>query len=888
MQHILKKGYNRELEEKKRLASTTAFVLAVLLSMIIAAVYLNNIIMWAGFPDFGFGFRTASGIKTVGVVTDPGRKAGMKVGDTIVAVNGKTFGNIEEFRSAMNREPGESNEYILERNGKRIKVNITNQPQGIKTSFEKSGFPFVLGFVYTVIGIIVFMMKPHQRSSWIFFIFSFTFGLFLTFLYKSGVMEPLFLEDLNIFAFVFTPAAFIHLAFCFPEERRFLKKYPYVQLLPYLFAALLFILVRSATHNIMDVPAAWLGLIVIYMAVGVLWFLGSCFQLRLTSASEIVKARSRMILLGFAISASLPLLDFIINSLFNLYIMPSFNYYLPFFVIFPLSIGYSIVKHDLFDFDAIIKRTYGYVLTTGAIAWIYVVFVFVSEAAFEKFGTTRSPLSSLVFVLGVAFFINPVRNRAQKFIDRTFYRLEYDYQDTVQKISETMRSLLKLDEIGKSIMDTALKTMFIDTGCVILLNRENQIYECLIAQGSREPGRNEGRTKTVRTVKNAVNLREQQGVRYSFQTAKFKNTRQDSQRRHFPDFKLPAGEIFIQKMLKRKKEATIYDVQEDPFFQDCRAACADVFNKLQAILVVPLIYEDRLTGLISLGEKKSGKFYRKEDINLLNTLANQGAVAIENARMIEEIIEKERMEEELSIARDLQISMLPAECPQIDGFEIAACSIAARQVGGDFYDFIKIGENKTGMVIGDVIGKSVSGALVMSASRSVFRMLSEEQISVGEIMNRANRRTRQDIKPGMFVALLYAVLNSKDKTLSLCSAGQTQPIYWSPKKGAARLVETLGDNFPLGIIGDADYRETLLHLGNGDKVVFYTDGIVETMNDKHEIFGFDRLLELVQEAGTTTAEALRKKILFKINEFSAGIDPHDDLTLIVLNAAYGQ
>ena len=145
-----------------------------------------------------------------------------------------------------------------------------------------------------------------------------------------------------------------------------------------------------------------------------------------------------------------------------------------------------------------------------------------------------------------------------------------------------------------------------------------------------------------------------------------------------PDFKLQAEDPLIQKIVERKKEVTIYDIQGDPFFESDKDACEKVFADLSATLIVPLIYEDQLTGLIALGQKKSGKFYRGEDINLLNILANQSAVAIENAQMVEEVIEKERMEEELSIARDLQVSMLPVECPTVAGFDIAAYCLSAR------------------------------------------------------------------------------------------------------------------------------------------------------------------------------------------------------------------
>jgi sigma-B regulation protein RsbU (phosphoserine phosphatase) len=186
------------------------------------------------------------------------------------------------------------------------------------------------------------------------------------------------------------------------------------------------------------------------------------------------------------------------------------------------------------------------------------------------------------------------------------------------------------------------------------------------------------------------------------------------------------------------------------------------------------------------------------------------------------------------------------------------------------------------LVVGDVTGKSVSGALVMAASRSVFRMLSEEQLTVGDIMIRANLRTKKDIKKGMFVALLYAVLDSKDRVLSFCSAGQTHPMYFSSETGKAEIVETKGDSFPLGILEESDYQETQIALKPGDRVIFYTDGIVEAMNEREEIFGFDRLLGVLQNAGPISADELLREILNKVKLFAGNARQHDDLTLIVV------
>jgi len=229
--------------------------------------------------------------------------------------------------------------------------------------------------------------------------------------------------------------------------------------------------------------------------------------------------------------------------------------------------------------------------------------------------------------------------------------------------------------------------------------------------------------------------------------------------------------------------------------------------------------------------------------------------------------------------------MLPAACPEIKGLEIAAYSMSAQEVGGDFYDFIDMGEDKVGMLIGDVTGKSVSGALVMSASRSVFRMLSEEDRKVADIMMRANRRIKKDVKSGMFVALLYAVADVREKSIALCSAGQTQPVYIPAGSEEVSLIETQGDTFPLGILEDVEYVDTRLNLGPGDKIVFYTDGIVEAMNTDEEMFGFERLMEVLQAARHHDVTSVMNETIERVNAFAGDKPQHDDITIIVLGVA---
>jgi serine phosphatase RsbU (regulator of sigma subunit) len=266
-------------------------------------------------------------------------------------------------------------------------------------------------------------------------------------------------------------------------------------------------------------------------------------------------------------------------------------------------------------------------------------------------------------------------------------------------------------------------------------------------------------------------------------------------------------------------------------------------------------------------------------------LAFLGAVGIEHSRLFREVLIKLRMEEDLTSAHDLQMGMLPAHCPEVEGYEIAASSTPAREVGGDFFDFIETHDSKVGFVVGDVTGKSVPGALIMAASRSVFRMLTEdEDLTVGQIMSRANSRVKKDAKSGMFVAALYAVLDPEESAVRFANAGQTQPIHYSALTSDVALVDNVGDNFPLGILDGVEYQVTEHRLAPGDKLVLYTDGVVEAMNKKGELFGFDRFLDVIKQSGSASADDLLKAISAGVAGFVKGAPQHDDLTVIVIAA----
>ncbi len=825
-------------------------VLAALIAAMAAVCVLSFVtpLSWINKPFAGFLVYEPPYVGSYSVQGWPGRQAGLKFLDRILAIDGESVWSGKDVTQAVAKlKPGSPVRYLVESKGRIREVTVPVSTYGIGDfllTFLATNF--LCGVLLLILGVIVVLLKPNIRTSWVFLIWSFCLGTYLI----SGfeIMSSYRLVRFHYVVACLYPIMAFHLALIFPDRKEIANRFPaleYLIYLPILVLVLGWQIYLTSFQALMSSQSFWsrilsyifLGSITrILLLVCVVCFLGAVIHSMVKAATLIARRRARLILLGAAVGWLGPVVVMLGSHLLK--VDPTWNF-LPFLVVFfPISITYSIVKHNLFDADVIIKQTVGYIVVTAAILGIYSVVSVVLNVWMGQQQLAHSRAFPILFTFGVILIFNPLRNRIQAVVDRVFYRAEYDYSAILDQIGRAMTSLLDLDKILQRLTKTFREEMFIDTSSIMLLSPAGTEFQVCLAEG--EPAQD----LAIRSI----------------------------------GLQAPLVKIFEEE----KRELTKYDIIENPRYRTAAASGVADFESLHASLIVPLVYQDKVIGLLNLGEKKSGKSYNSRDIELFRTLANQGAVAIENARLFRENLEKQRMEEELSIARDLQMSMLPGACPRLEGFEIAALSTPAKEVGGDFFDFIEMGSGRLGLVVGDVTGKSVSGALVMSASRSVFRMLSEEPRGIGEIMIRANRRLKKDGKSGMFVALLYAVLDTGKRTLSLCSAGQTSPVYISSETGSAGFVEMTGDTFPLGILDEVDYQETQLQLSSGDKVVFFTDGIVEAMNEKQELFGFERFLELLQGTHALSADALLKKIKDQVDEFAGGAPQHDDLTVIVL------
>ena len=303
-------------------------------------------------------------------------------------------------------------------------------------------------------------------------------------------------------------------------------------------------------------------------------------------------------------------------------------------------------------------------------------------------------------------------------------------------------------------------------------------------------------------------------------------------------------------------------------------------------VAIPLVSQGELVGLLNLGPRLSEQDYSTDDRGLLNTLATQAAPAVRVAQLVREqriqARERERLEQELHVARLIQQTLLPKDLPALPGWQLAAYYQPARAVGGDFYDFLYFEDGRLGIVIGDVTDKGVPAALVMATTRSILRAAAQGEVSPGKALERTNDLLCPDIPPKMFVTCLYAILYPASGLLRYANAGHDLPY----RRHQGHVSELRATGMPLGLMPGMHYEEKEITLSHGESILFYSDGIVEAHDSKRNMFGFPHLATLLGENFESTA-----LIDFLLRELATFTGPdweqEDDVTLVTLQRSEG-
>jgi sigma-B regulation protein RsbU (phosphoserine phosphatase) len=305
---------------------------------------------------------------------------------------------------------------------------------------------------------------------------------------------------------------------------------------------------------------------------------------------------------------------------------------------------------------------------------------------------------------------------------------------------------------------------------------------------------------------------------------------------------------------------------------------------LDSRLLVPLAVKDRLLGFISLGEKRSEAPYSRTDVRLLQSVATQVALALENSQLAaaiaEEAAHRERLNRELEIAREVQERLFPQKLPPTTGLDYAGLCRPAQGVGGDYYDFIALPGGQLGIAIGDVSGKGVSAALLMASLQASLRGRTHSRVGgLADLMRDLNQLIYDSTPSNRFASFFYAEYDPVLKRLTYVNAGHNAPMLF--RDGEVMRLDAGG--MVLGCIPSAAYVEQTVELAPGDRIVAFTDGISEALNESEEEWGEPRLVATVAaEPPALPAKDLIDRILAAVDGFVAGTPQFDDLTLVVL------
>jgi serine phosphatase RsbU (regulator of sigma subunit)/PAS domain-containing protein/putative methionine-R-sulfoxide reductase with GAF domain len=303
-------------------------------------------------------------------------------------------------------------------------------------------------------------------------------------------------------------------------------------------------------------------------------------------------------------------------------------------------------------------------------------------------------------------------------------------------------------------------------------------------------------------------------------------------------------------------------------------------EQIQTVLILPLVVQNQLTGFITLGTLSRGRIFESAEVELARTLTNQAAVAIEKARLYEETVT--RYEQELEIARQIQQNLLPHGVPEIPGLRLAGLCQPAYATGGDFYDYILLPDQRLGIVVSDVTGKSLPAAMVMTLARNTVRSELLKTLSPDKALTAANQWLYQDTQHNTFVATVQALIDPAKKNMWLVNAGQTAALLLRNGQTSYLLPdEAVG--LPLGIQQNLTYTHAQIPLQSGDILLFYTDGIVEAQNMAGEMFSFDRLEATLQKLqnGHEPVQII-DTLMAEMQVFVGQAEQHDDITLVVV------
>ncbi len=492
-------------------------------------------------------------------------------------------------------------------------------------------------------------------------------------------------------------------------------------------------------------------------------------------------------------------------------------------------LAYAIVKHRLFEIETVIHRTLMWLLASATVFVPIALFVFLSRPLFVRMGS----LMMSIYLTVMFFIFKFYHNKVQPQIDHFFRRKKYDYSQILGMLSVSLKGVLDINELAKKVSISLKGALYLQKIGIVVRDVKKDDFYVLIEEGFR-------RELSYISVRDEV-----------------------------------IGYLHERGYLEPEL------VEVDPSLEYIKGSVFYRFLQEEDIpLVMSISFGEDFIGFIVLGRKENLQSYTMKDIQILESIAGDISIYFYNALHHKDIVEKQRLEEELRLGRQLQESLLPRKRPEVEGCRVYGMMKAAKEIGGDYYDFIEWkGREGISLAIGDVSGKGLDAGIVMAMIKTiVYSFALERGIGPREVLRRVNEVLYYHISLRKPATLLYFEIKGREGVVRYSSAGHECILV--RRREEVEVIKSGG--ILLGIIRDVDrhLEEKEIELRRGDKILLYTDGATEARNPRGEMYGLERLVESFRRYKELPIEELIKEVYQDIQRFISTQEQYDDITLV--------
>ncbi len=780
------------------------------------------------------------------------RPNGLQKGDLIIAVGGKT---VEEWLAIAFTGVGyipnvtqveQLIPYTIIRDGQEQIIPIKLERLSLWLILSRWGSTLFINLAMLSIGIFVFLKKPQETAARALLLFTLTFFVQVNSIDTLGIQ---FSEVINrrpfltflaadLFEFGSLLGAGLYLALIFPLPKQFTIRHRHLMFSLYILPSLVTVPIawlwgQSWSERI--VIATWLNSLMALVMLVIA--LSSLVHSYWAAPNVIARNQMRWIIWGSITPITIWLLLFALpTSLLGHALLPVSIIVLP-FILIVVSFAFSIIKYRLMDIDTVINQSLVYLTLTTLLGILYFLAVTLLARVLQLLNLSNDN-NGLFFVstILIALVFSPLRDRVQLLIDHAFYRNKLNFRHLLDELSQELTTTIILSDLTALLIKTVPHRLNITHADLIMLDYKKQLLST--------------RFDLPLTVPQELPLVDKTELCHYFLTTQ--------------------RALLVTSLS-----------DEEISSKPCLGWLVELLKRQGLELCLPLVVGQKLIGLYALGPKRSLEFYNSEEIGALAMLSRQATTAIENSRLYVQIATQERLKQELEIAHQIQMDLLPKTVPQVPGLEIAGYSMPAQEVGGDFYAYYYLPDGQFGIAVGDVSGKGLPGALYMAISASILEAHAPSYQRVGQLLNVVNRTLYPRMRARrMNTALAYLLFDPVKCNVQVSNAGLIAPLL---VRGGQTMRYLDPNNLSLGCIAESSYHENTFNLEQHDMVVLISDGIVEAMNPAHELYGFERFESLIGHYRSHyTAQEVVNEILADVQQFVDGAPQHDDMTIVVV------